>query len=133
MPNNPKIRACATVRFREPVPTGFILSTDESFTISINGVEYSIDFLDAELGFKDGDRQVVEVEFKNPDYATFPDVFEALTLDAILHKEIKLVGNLDDTVIASNPVNDDYIIGIEKIEELYLSSPNNDFPDKSLI
>lgn len=128
------IRARATIKFKEPIPEGYIVGTDESFTISINGKEYQIDFSEYSAGFeKKEDRSILEVEWKEPDTEAFPEVFDALTLDVLKNGTIKLIDNLDTSVVASNPFNDEATIEIEKILDLRLVSPYDEFEDVNLL
>ena len=126
------IRAYATIRFKEPIPEGFVLSTDESFTISINGRDYQMDFEDCEFAM-DTLRQTVSVMWKNPDLEAFGDTFQALTLDVLKNADIKLNDNLNRTIVAENPFNEENRIDIEEIVDMELASPYDEFKEVNLI
>lgn len=131
------IRAYARLKFKEPIPkeVGRVY-TWESFRLTVDGKEINIDFEDTEISVDPSDRTLVEVMWKNPDYETFTEDFDELTLDALKNKDIKLDDDLETVVCASklpDTEHDDDIIEIDTILDMVLSSPYDEFEDVTLI
>ena len=128
------IRACATIRFKKSIPENSgIVWTDESICLLIDGKEYNIDFEEISISLIDEDRRIVEVEWKNPDWETFTEGFDQLTLDALKNKRIKLNDDLNAVVCASKSSDTDECIEIDSILDFVLTSPYDEFDDLKII
>ena len=131
------IRAYATIKFQEPIPeeAGRVW-TWEGFTIGVDGELLSIDFDDKEISVDPKDRSIVEVMWKNPDWDAFPEEFEQLTLKVLKNSKITLEDDLESTILASRTPDidsDDDSIWIEKIQDMRLTSPYDEFEDIVLV
>ena len=129
------IRAYATIVLKDPLPEHGYVYTDESFTVSVNGKEYQMDFDTFEAGVDSKDRRKIEITWKNPDQDSFREVFDALTYGAVINGDIKLVGGLDNSIQANwditdcinDTADDDSFIDIDYIEDMQLVSPYDEF------
>lgn len=131
------IRAYAKIKFKEPIPKeeGRVWPW-ESLCLTVGNKGINIDFDETEISVDPSDRTLVEVMWKNPDYETFTEEFDELTLDVLKNKDIKLDDDLETVVCASkspDTENDDDIIEIDTILNMVLSSPYDEFEDITLI
>lgn len=126
------MRVVCKATLKSPAPEDYILSTWESFEISVNEKEYNMDFEDVALGYTDKTRTAIEVEWKNPDMECFAPVYRALTLDRLKNADIRLCGDLDSTICCMSPDEKGYI-ELDSIEEMYITSPYNEFEDVNLL
>lgn len=132
------IRAYATIKFKEPIPkdTG-IVYTWESFCIKVGNEKINIDFEETEICVDNNDRRIVEVMWKNPDYETFSEEFNKLTLNVLKNAKITLNDDLSTCVCASKNYehdndDEDNIIKIDTVLNMMLLSPYDEFENVEL-
>lgn len=127
------MRIYADIKFKEPIikENGASVCSWESIGLHVDGEDINVDFEDVEISVSKEDPTVVEVMWKNPDWDTFPEDFEKLTIDVLNGKRVKLKDDLNTVICASKQgdptdCDDEDVIEIDYIVNMAIVDPYED-------
>lgn len=149
----PVVRLEGTVTFQEPIPETGTVYADEGIDINVDGTSFRIDFERFEASIDKGDRRKVNFAYKDRDWETFPEGFEALTLKKLRDgtitlepgsngmitdktgSDLELSGNMGGAIVAARNGKDaaDGHIEMQQINSLWLTSPYHEFHPVNLL